>query len=83
MEGSFKGAGMGWGCRGCGVGVGETEHALPRHAGPLWQSLCEHSNFFVTDLCDSWKADPRTGCSPLSTININMCMGLHCLFLSV
>lgn len=30
--------------------------------------------FFLTDLCSVWKA-PRTGSSPLSTININMRTG--------
>lgn len=29
--------------------------------------------FFLTDLCDSWKATPEQLVPPLSTININMC----------
>lgn len=41
----------------------EGDDALPRPAAPLWQCLCENSNFFFPDLCDSWKAAPRTGCS--------------------
>lgn len=57
-----------------GVGAGDMMHCqdLLLHSGSVFMKIVI---FFLTDLCDRWKAAPRTSCSPFSTININMCMG--------
>lgn len=53
------------------------DDALPRPAAPLWQCLCENSNFFFFGLIyvTVGKQPPEQAVPPLGTININMCAG--------